>query len=150
MEQMVTTLLSFFSSVLSGVFFYSLIFFSSTFYLLIIFFDLDCSLLHKPTIPAPQWSRPLLLTQGQFAEGLQLINMLLTRSRRRWDRARELPTFIFSYDYSCCVTSCAAVTVLRSGKSWGLLVPMQVPECYMQSERKVAALTENAQRSRVF
>lgn len=128
MEQMVTTLLLFLSSVLSGVFFFIPLFFFQYFSSYYFIFDLDCSLLHKPTIPAPRWSRPPPTARGQFSKGLQLINMLLPRPRRQWDRARRLPTFIFSYDlYSRRVTSCAAVTVLRSGKRWCLLVPHTSP-----------------------
>lgn len=124
---MVTTLLLFLSSVLSGVFFLFPHFFSQYFFLLL-FFGLglfSAAQTHNTSTtvisaPPAAW--------GQFSEGLQLINMLLPRPRRRWDKARGLPTFIFSYNMHLCrVISCAAVTVPRSWKSWRLLVPNASP-----------------------
>lgn len=100
--------------------------------------------------------------RGQFSKDWQLINMVLAR---RWDGARELPTFIsFSYDlevHPCRVTSrreriVRSVWGRRSSRFqiffffWQIDVspffPTQVPQCYMQSKRN-NALTENAQQS---
>lgn len=97
-------LLLFLSSVLPGGFYSLILFFSSTF--LEIFFWLalfSAAQTHNTSTTvtsAPPTAR------GQFSKDWQLINMVLTR---RWDGARELPTFIsFSYDlevHPCRVTS---------------------------------------------